>query len=471
MFLSGLSGNEIFCLAQKGLSPGDLVVGNSVQSLGLAGAFGSWGSSLAGGEITQVTRMISEGRHAAITRMEEEARRHGAVGVTGVVSKLTTLANYTEFLSQGTGVLTTNTSGQRRNFSTAASGIELYCHLDAGYEPIRFVMGNIAYALGIGRGLTGSLRTLAKGEVKEFSQMYNGIRHMALERIQHEAVSQGANAVVDISTEILPFGPGTVELLMVGTASHHPHLAQGTLRPDQVVTSELEGDEIWNLATLGWVPVRLVMATSVYALGVAAGIGAMFKAMSRGELPEVTRLVYDARENCLGLLREEAKRCGAEQVVGNRLTIRELSPGLIEVVAIGTAVRRAQGFAPHTPQLMPQAVMSRGSVLDFAGGLPSLPVLSPTAGAAGFQPSVGRAQGCIPAIIVMVFMGIMMLVGVISAIAKGGSTTPGTTTTARVATPLTPPVAADPIPVTPPVEAPRPVIPATPPTTPRARPH
>jgi uncharacterized protein YbjQ (UPF0145 family) len=416
MLLSGMSGNEIFCLSHKGFRPGDLVVGNSVQSLGIAGAFGSWGSSLAGGEITQITSLISEGRHAAIARMEEEAKRHGAIGVTGVVSKLTSLASYMEFLSQGTGVL----SGEsRRPFSTAASGVELYCHLDAGYEPVRFVMGNVAYALGIGRGLTGSLRTLAKGEVREFSQMYNGIRHLALARIQHEAAELGANSVVDIATEILPFGPGAVELLMVGTASHHAHLAQGRVTPDQVVTSELEGDELWNLARLGWIPVRLVMATSVYALGVAAGIGAMFKSMSRGELPEVTRLVYDARENCMGLLRDEATRCGAEQVVGNRLTIRELSPGLIEVVAIGTAVRRAPagaGFEPHTPQLMPQAVTSSAGLtkLDFASALPSLPALSPMTGAGSFQRSVGRAQGCLPMIVTLA----VVLLSVAGAILK-----------------------------------------------------
>ncbi len=34
MLMTGLSGNEIYCLAQKGYSPGNIVVGNSVHSLG-----------------------------------------------------------------------------------------------------------------------------------------------------------------------------------------------------------------------------------------------------------------------------------------------------------------------------------------------------------------------------------------------------------------------------------------------------
>src|SRR5262249_60698599 len=105
--------------------------------------------------------------------------------------------------------------------TTACWGQDLYCQIDAGYEPRHFVMGNVAYALGVGRGLLGALRGVAGGEVKEFSQMYNHTRHLALERLEHEARERGANAVVDIKTEILPFGAGVREMLMVGTASHH----------------------------------------------------------------------------------------------------------------------------------------------------------------------------------------------------------------------------------------------------------
>jgi len=48
MFISGMSGNEIFCLAQKGLYPGEITVGNSVCSLGLGGALGSFAAPGAG---------------------------------------------------------------------------------------------------------------------------------------------------------------------------------------------------------------------------------------------------------------------------------------------------------------------------------------------------------------------------------------------------------------------------------------
>ncbi len=409
-----MSGNEIYCLGLKGLLPGELALGNSVQSLGILGAVGSWGSSLAGGEIAPITELISNGRHAAIARMEDEAKRAGAIGVTGVTSRLTTLASYTEFLAQGTGVHATHAGAPF--FSTAASGIDLYCHLDAGYQPVKFVMGNVAYALGIGRGITGSLRTLARGEVREYSEMYNGIRHLALERLRMEAAALGANAVVDIATTILPCGPGAIELLMTGTASHHPHMAHAPLHSSQVVTSELSGEELWNLAAMGLIPVRLVMATSVYSLGVVSNIGAMFRSMSKGEIPEVTKLVYEARENCLELLRQEAIQCGAERVIGNRLMIRELAAGMIEVVAIGTAVRRAQGFTPQTPQLIPQAVISERQSLSFDQALPGMPNLSPVQGSVGIQGR--RAQGCVPIAFFLIWIVITLVSVIIGIVSK-----------------------------------------------------
>ncbi len=355
MIVSGMSGNEVFCLSEKGLLPGELVVGNSVCSLGLVGGLGAWGRGITGGEVEGVTRLISEGRHQAIDRMEREAKKYGADGVTSVVSELRTLASYTEFLSQGSGVHGPSPSGAF--FSTAASGMELYCHVDAGYQPKRFAMGNVAYALGIGRGLMGSLRTMARGEVREFSEMYNHIRHLALARLRAEAAGIGANAVVDVRVRILPYGPGAVELLMTGTASHHPVLSTGPVKADQVRTSELTGEELWNLARLGYVPQQLVMATSVVSLGVVGGIGTAFRGMARGELPELTTLIYEARSNCLEKLREEAARFGAERVIGNKLQIRELGPGLIEVMAIGTSVTRATNMAPKTPLLIPQAII------------------------------------------------------------------------------------------------------------------
>lgn len=413
MQICSLSGNEIFCLRQKGFFPGDIVVGNSVRSLGIVGSVGSSLRTLAGGEVENITSLISEGRHAAMTRLVEESHRHGAHGVTGVTTELSTLAGYTEFLSQGTSVTTQN-PGQPF-FTSSASGTELYCHLEAGYLPMSFVMGNVAYALGLGRGITGGLRTLAKGEVHEYSEMYNRIRHLALFRLRREAAAVGANSVVDIRIDVRPFGAGVVELLMTGTASHHPRYGTNVQDPAQIVTSELNGAEIFSLAQMGYAPLQLVMATSVYSLGLVGGIGAMFSALARGEVSELTQLIYGARENCLKLLRQEAQSMGAERVMGSRLQIRELSPGLIEVVAVGTAVRPLDGIAPHSQTLPFQAIVRDEDSLTLGGG-----------GSAGFSESMAfgtgvekrvqsqmAASGCFVAI--MILFLVTMLFGAILA--------------------------------------------------------
>ncbi len=417
MIVSGMSGNEAYCLDQKGYAPGEIVVGNSVCSLGVLGGLGAFGRGLAGGELANVTTLISEGRHRAIERMEAEATRLGAQGVTSVVSELRTLSGYMEFLSQGSAIHGP-VLGQRP-FSTSASGMEFYCQTDAGYTPIRFAMGNVAFALGIGRGVVGSVRRMARGEVTEFSQMYNHIRHLALDRLRAEAAGVGANAVVDINVRMLPWGPGSIELLMTGTASHHQRLIQAP-KPDQVVTSELTGEELWNLSAMGLVPVQLVMATSVYSLGVVGGIGSMFQGLTRGELPELTKLVYEARERCLDLLRQEAERFGGEQVVGNKLSIRELAPGLLEIMALGTAVRRAEGFRPMTPALIPQAIIvDRDSTEETGvsradGGASAL---------AGQQlqrlgAARGQAGGCVAVLIAVFFVVLPLCSGLAIAIVK-----------------------------------------------------
>ncbi len=362
MMMTGLSGNEIYCLAQKGWAPGNIVVGNSVYSLGILRGFTSGLQTLAGGELLSVTQLISDGRHAAIKRLEDEAISEGAQGLTGVVSELKSVGGLMEFLAIGSAIRSNEHSGPF--FSTACSGQDLYCQLDAGYQPRHFVIGNVAYALGLGRGLLGTLRQITqRGEVKEFSDMYNHTRHLALERLEREAKERGCNAVVDITTRVLPFGVGVREMLMVGTASFNPVL--GNL--DRPVTSELTGEELWNLTQLGYSPLRLVLGTSVYALGLAGGLSAMFQSLARGEIESVTRLVYEARENCLAHIRNEARDLEAEGVIGVKVFVYEISRGLVEVMAIGTAIRRNREVATQSEQLLPQAIIrDRDTFFDFA---------------------------------------------------------------------------------------------------------
>ena len=86
MKTTGLSGNEIYCLDKAGFRFGDIAVGNSVHSLGVLRTIGSGFKAIVGGEIASYTQLIEEGRAAALSRMEAEARARGAVGISGVTS-------------------------------------------------------------------------------------------------------------------------------------------------------------------------------------------------------------------------------------------------------------------------------------------------------------------------------------------------------------------------------------------------
>jgi uncharacterized protein YbjQ (UPF0145 family) len=199
----------------------------------------------------------------------------------------------------------------------------------------------------------GALKSLGRGEIKEFSDMFNSTRHLALQRIVQEAKSVGANAVVGIETKIMPF-KGVHEMVMLGTASRNPALPNEYR--NEPITSDLTCQEMWNLTSMGYMPMKLVLGTAVYSLGVVGGLTTMFKSLSRGEVSDLSSLVYDAREHALGLIKQEAAAIGADEVVGIKTHIHELGT-LIEFMAIGTAVKRVAGLATVSPTLPPQAVI------------------------------------------------------------------------------------------------------------------
>jgi uncharacterized protein YbjQ (UPF0145 family) len=348
--VTGLSGNEIFCLALKKYSPGELVVGNSVNSMGFLGSIGASFQNMCGGEVPQVTAAVHDGRAAAFDRMITEAKHHGASGVAGVTGELRAFNGNTEFLFVGSCIHSSIEGG--RFFTSAGNAQELYCHMDAGYFPIQHVFGNVAYSVGVGGGLLGSLKTLGRGEIKEFSDVFNKTRHLALDRMLTQAKREDANAVVGIRTTILPW-MGTHEMLMTGTATRSVVAPNG----GTPVSSDLTGEELWAMAALGYAPIKMLMSTSIYSLGVVGGLLASFKSLTKGEISDLTELVHDAREVSIERIRSEAVELGAEDVVGVKTYISEIGGGLVEFMAIGTAVKKQEAAKVLTPSLPVQAII------------------------------------------------------------------------------------------------------------------
>lgn len=361
--ISGLSGNEIYCMHLKGYAPMGIVVGNSVRSMGFLGGIGSGVRGVIGGEIPQITEVIHEGRVSAYERMVAEVRQGSAHGAVGVTSELRNLAGNTEYLFVGSSV---KHAGSDAFFTSAGDAQELYCHMDAGYQPTRYVFGNIAYSMGAIGGIVGALKTMVRGEIREFSDIFNATRHHALERAVDEARKVGANAVVGIRTNVMRFN-GAHEMLMAGTAANHPALPpECRANP---VTSDLTGEELWSMTAMGLAPLKLLMSTSVYSLGAVGSFKSMFKGFVKGEISDLTTLVYDAREHVFDRLEQDAAALGADQVVGIKTYIVELGSGLIEFVAVGTAMKKVPGVAVATPSLPPQAVIrDRDTWVSGEGG-------------------------------------------------------------------------------------------------------
>jgi uncharacterized protein YbjQ (UPF0145 family) len=361
--LTSLSGNEIYCLLLKGLMPSGVLVGNSVQSMGFIGSVRSSFRGIVGGEIPDVTEMIYQGREAAFKRLQAEAGREGVHGVVGVSSELRQFGGNSEFLFVGSGV---RGNQGTRAFTSAGDAQELYCHMDAGYEPVELVFGNIAYSIGAVGGITGTLKTLIRGEIKEFSDVFNETRHHALGRLASHARQVGANAVVGVRTHVLQF-VGFHEMYMVGTAANHPALPDA--KSQMPATSDLTGEELWSMTQLGYVPMKLLISTSVYSLGAIGGLKAAFRGFVRGEIGELTTLIYDAREQVFDRLQREAVALGADEVIGIKTYIVELGSSLVEIFAVGTAMRQVTGVGVKTPTLPVQAIIRDRDtwVSGFAG--------------------------------------------------------------------------------------------------------
>ncbi len=385
--VSGLSGNEIYCLHQIGQTPGQLCIGNSVVAIGVGGGIGAGLSTLGGGEVTEITKLVREGRSNSFARMMDEARQYGGVGLTGVTFDLINHGGNLEFITTGSTVHRAGGDPQRSSmFSTSADAQELYCQIDSGFDPIHFVFGNVAYSIGVGGNIAGAFRALKRGEVTQYSEIFDRTRHLALQRIIDDAKRFGANAVIGIKTSIAPL-MGAQEMMMVGTASHHP-LLEGAREP---ITSDMTNEELWNMMNIGYMPVRLVMGVSVYSLGLAGGIGAFFQSLGGGEVSGLTEILYEAREKALERIEKDAEKYGADEVIGVKTKVYDLGGGLVEFMAIGTAVKRMPGASTKSKSLLPQAIIQDRDTFVDASDVAGAAVLDAGRGSMGV--SARRMQG------------------------------------------------------------------------------
>jgi len=208
IFTSDLSPNELLLTRQCGFEPLGQVMGSSVYHVAYYAAPGySWVS----GELGILTEAYYKARHLAMGRIQQEAKLLGASGVVGV---RLTQAGYDwgpgllEFAAVGTAVREINAPPLGPNvqpFVSSLSGQDHYSLRQGGYRPVGFAMGNctwMQYASYQTQFATQSVfGSWQNQELTDYTQAIYAARELAMERMEFETRSCGAEGIVGVSVE------------------------------------------------------------------------------------------------------------------------------------------------------------------------------------------------------------------------------------------------------------------------------
>jgi uncharacterized protein YbjQ (UPF0145 family) len=90
-----------------------------------------------------------------------------------------------------------------------------------GYRVVRTIgatFGLIVRSRGLGGNLMAGLRSIAGGEIKEYTQLLEQARHEAISRLAQHAQSLGANCVLSVGFDTSEMSEVMTEILAYGTA-------------------------------------------------------------------------------------------------------------------------------------------------------------------------------------------------------------------------------------------------------------
>jgi uncharacterized protein YbjQ (UPF0145 family) len=91
----------------------------------------------------------------------------------------------------------------------------------AGYKIIGYlaiVRGIVVRSTGFAKSFVGAFKSLAAGNVKEFTEVCEAARHEAYAQMVEHAQSVGADAIIGMRYDATEFSSGITEVLAYGTA-------------------------------------------------------------------------------------------------------------------------------------------------------------------------------------------------------------------------------------------------------------
>ena len=80
------------------------------------------------------------------------------------------------------------------------------------------VYGLVVRSRGLGGNIAAGLRSLAGGEIKEYTQLLEDTRRQAIDRMVENATLMGANAVISMRFDSSEMGQTMTEIVAYGTA-------------------------------------------------------------------------------------------------------------------------------------------------------------------------------------------------------------------------------------------------------------
>src|SRR5579862_4306798 len=80
------------------------------------------------------------------------------------------------------------------------------------------VFGVVVRSRGLGGNIMAGLRSLAGGEIKEYTKLLEDARRHAIDRMVQNATAMGANAVVRMMFDSAEIGQTMTEVVAYGTA-------------------------------------------------------------------------------------------------------------------------------------------------------------------------------------------------------------------------------------------------------------
>ena len=78
--------------------------------------------------------------------------------------------------------------------------------------------GLVVRSRGLGGNIVAGLRTLAGGEIKEYTELLENTRQAAVERLREHAAALGANAVLGMRFDSSELGQSMSEIVAYGAA-------------------------------------------------------------------------------------------------------------------------------------------------------------------------------------------------------------------------------------------------------------